>query len=52
MIKEAHDELLDIQSSGRSKELLAQVRGRGRVDGEDQWDALCCIMIPFCVLQI
>lgn len=30
MIKEAHDELLDIQSSGRSKELLAQVRGRVR----------------------
>ena len=29
MIKDAHDELLDIQSSGRSKELLAQVRGGG-----------------------
>ena len=27
MIKDAHDALVDIQSSGRSKELLAQVRG-------------------------
>ena len=26
MIKDAHDALVDIQSSGRSKELLAQVR--------------------------
>ena len=25
MIKDAHDALVDIQSSGRSKELLAQV---------------------------
>lgn len=29
MIKDAHDALVDIQSSGRSKELLAQVGGRG-----------------------
>ena len=38
MIKEAHDELLDIQSSGRSKELLAQVRVRaGEGEGEGGW---------------
>ena len=29
MIKDAHDALVDIQSSGRSKELLAQVGGWG-----------------------
>ena len=39
MIKDAHDELLDIQSSGRSKELLAQVRAGGVVCMQGVWSA-------------
>ena len=33
MIKDAHDALVDIQSSGRSKELLAQVRSVSYTEG-------------------
>ncbi len=33
MIKDAHDALVDIQSSGRSKELLAQVRSGSYAEG-------------------
>jgi hypothetical protein len=36
MIKDAHDALVDIQSSGRSKELLAQVGWLGMASGL-QW---------------
>ena len=56
MIKDAHDALVDIQSSGRSKELLAQVREENTVLSIHhgliimvihQWPLLCIIWQKF-----
>ena len=48
MIKDAHDALMDVQSSGRSKELLAQVY----TNFQCSWAVCTCMFILICMLYM